>query len=162
MADPSQAQEAPLDQTRESESTISPPQPQQPFPDAASPQAQMDGGASEKVESRRSSRRKLWTTNPAEGVDLIIGESGLESEAPITVGRMFKDTVERIPDHAAHMYKENGEWITITYKQHYDRCFAAAKSFLKVRIRYVYFVIINDAYWAYTPFTFLKRLYMHA
>ena len=98
----------------------------------ATPTAMQGSGDQRRPEQVQSTQRKKWTTNPAEGVDLIIGESGLEAEAPSTVGRMFKDTVERIPDHAAHMYKENGEWKTITYKQHYDRCFAAAKSFLKV------------------------------
>ena len=86
----------------------------------------------QRPEQAQRAARKKWTTNPAEGVDLLIGEAGLEAEAPLTVGRMFKDTAERLPDHPAHMYKENGEWKTITYKQHYDRCFAAAKSFLKV------------------------------
>ena len=98
----------------------------------ASPQAEGegDGGAS----AAKVKWRKHWTTNPAEGIDLLIGETGLEAEAPITVGRMFKDTAERLPDHPAHMYKENDEWKPITYKQYYDRCFAAAKSFLKVRM----------------------------
>ena len=83
-------------------------------------------------------RNKKWTTNPAEGVDLIIGQTGMEADEPTTVGRMFKDTVERIPDHPAHMYKENGQWESITYKEYYDRCFAAAKSFLKVQYTVVY------------------------
>ena len=95
--------------------------------------AGMQGGNDQqRPELVQRAARKKWTTNPAEGVDLLIGEAGLEAEAPTTVGRMFKDTAERIPDHPAHMYKENDEWKTITYKQYYDRCFTAAKSFLKV------------------------------
>ena len=91
-----------------------------------------EGGEQHLGEQVQGSLRKKWTTNPAEGVDLIIGRTGLEAEAPTTVGRVFKDTVERIPDHPAHMYKENGQWKSITYKEYYNRCFAAAKSFLKV------------------------------
>eukprot|EP00731_Ephydatia_muelleri_P030983 Em0022g497a len=106
----------------------------------ASPQAEGegDGGAS----AAKVKWRKHWTTNPAEGVDLLIGETGLEAEAPITVGRMFKDTAERLPDHPAHMYKENDEWRPITYKQYYDRCFAAAKSFLKIGLEPLHGVAI--------------------
>ena len=108
------------------------PSPLEAEPPSTAPQAEVeaDGGASG-VNLRR---RKQWTTSPAEGVDLLIGEAGMEAEAPTTVGRMFKDTAERLPDHPAHMYKENDEWKAITYKQYYDRCITAAKSFLKVRV----------------------------
>lgn len=78
------------------------------------------------------SRTRVRTIVPEEGVDLAMGESGLESEEPITVGKLFQDTVKRIPAQPALKYKEDGTWKTITFSEYYDLCIKAAKSFLKV------------------------------
>lgn len=78
------------------------------------------------------SRTRVRTIVPEEGVDLAMGESGLESEEPITVGKLFQDTVKRIPTQPALKYKEDGTWQTITFSEYYDLCIKAAKSFLKV------------------------------
>jgi len=77
-------------------------------------------------------RTRVRTIVPEEGVDLAMGESGLESEEPITVGKLFQDTVKRIPTQPALKYKEDGTWQTITFSEYYDLCIKAAKSFLKV------------------------------
>ena len=73
------------------------------------------------------------TWNPDDKVDLVIGESGIEAEKPITVGQLMKDVVARFPAHPALKYKEDGIWKTITYTGYYGLCIKAAKSFLKVR-----------------------------
>ncbi|XP_024860843.1 long-chain-fatty-acid--CoA ligase ACSBG2-like isoform X2 [Kryptolebias marmoratus] len=58
--------------------------------------------------------------------------SGPGSETPVTVHQMFLETVERHGDHAALMSKKDGQWATLTWRQYYEECRAAAKSFLKL------------------------------
>ena len=82
----------------------------------------------------RPARTQVRSCVPNIGVDLAIGESGIEAEEPITVGQLFKNTVERFPTHPALKYKEDGTWKTITYTGYYEFCIRAAKSFLKVRV----------------------------
>ena len=78
------------------------------------------------------SKVRTWIAD--EKVDLAIGESGIEAEAPITVGQLFRNAVMRFPKHPALKYKEGGIWKTITYTEYYNLCIKAAKSFLKVRV----------------------------
>ena len=61
-----------------------------------------------------------------------MGESGLEADEPITVGQMFKQCVQQYSDLTAMAYKEGETWTHVTYAQYYEKCVAAAKSFLKV------------------------------
>ena len=76
----------------------------------------------------------MCTWNPDEVVELAIGESGTETEKPITVGQLFKNTVDRLPLHHALQFKGgDGLWKSITYTEYYDLCIRAAKSFLMVR-----------------------------
>ena len=82
----------------------------------------------------RPARTRVRSCVPDVGIDLAIGESGVEAEEPITVGQLFKTTVERFPTHPALKYKEDGTWKTITYTGYYELCIRAAKSFLKVRV----------------------------
>ena len=84
------------------------------------------------LQTRTETVRKVRTTVPYEGVDLLIGESGIEAAEPITVGKMFQDTVAKYPAHPALRYKEGGEWKTITYSEYYNLSIKAAKAFLKV------------------------------
>ena len=78
-------------------------------------------------------RERMWSVDPSQGVDLIVsGASELERAEPTTIGRVFRETVAKVPDHPALRYKEEGEWKTITYSQYYSNCVQAAKSFLKV------------------------------
>ena len=79
-------------------------------------------------------RTRVRTIVPEEGVDVALGESGLEAEEPVTVGKLFQDAVKRIPTNPALKYKEDGVWKTITFSGYYDLCVKAAKSFLKVRV----------------------------
>ena len=62
-----------------------------------------------------------------------MGEKGISAEQPTTVGAVFREAVRRIPDNDALRYEEEGEWKAISYKQYYDLCVKAAKSFVKVR-----------------------------
>ena len=72
------------------------------------------------------------STNPVNGPDIIIGESGLSAEKPITIGEMMKQTVSKIPDHIGLQFKTGNNWSNVTFQEYYDMSVAAAKSFLKV------------------------------
>ncbi|XP_033829074.1 long-chain-fatty-acid--CoA ligase ACSBG2-like [Periophthalmus magnuspinnatus] len=74
----------------------------------------------------------LWTTRRDEAVRLRMEGSGPAAETPITTHQMFLETVENNGDHAALAYKKDGQWVTVTYRQYYEQCRAAAKSFLKL------------------------------
>ncbi|XP_034026833.1 long-chain-fatty-acid--CoA ligase ACSBG2-like isoform X2 [Thalassophryne amazonica] len=61
--------------------------------------------------------------------------SGPASETPITIHHMFLETVNSFGDHPALVFKKEGQWVTLTWKQYYDQCRAAAKSFLKLGLK---------------------------
>ena len=77
-------------------------------------------------------RTKFRTTNPQDALEIPMEPEGLGSEAPTTVGKVFKETVSKIPDKPALRYKEGDVWKTITYKEYYNFVIKAGKSFLKV------------------------------
>lgn len=58
--------------------------------------------------------------------------SGPGSETPLTIHQLFLETVEGYADHPALAFKKEGEWARLTFRQYYEQCRAAAKSFLKV------------------------------
>uniref|UniRef100_A0A8C6UZV7 Long-chain-fatty-acid--CoA ligase ACSBG2 n=1 Tax=Neogobius melanostomus TaxID=47308 RepID=A0A8C6UZV7_9GOBI len=74
----------------------------------------------------------LWTSRGDAEVTLRMGESGITAEPPLTVNQMFSATVERFGDYAALGWKEGEQQKTLTYKQYYQACRSAAKSFLKL------------------------------
>ncbi|XP_056140333.1 long-chain-fatty-acid--CoA ligase ACSBG2-like [Lampris incognitus] len=75
---------------------------------------------------------RLWSTDRDEAVKLRIEGSGPGSETPVTVHQMFLETVKAWGDHAALASKKEGQWVTQTWRQYYEQCRAAAKSFLKL------------------------------
>lgn len=75
---------------------------------------------------------QLWSTSRDKAVRLRMEGSGPASHTPITIHQMFLETVENHGDHTALAFKEEGQWVTMTYRQYYQHCRAAAKSFLKV------------------------------
>lgn len=78
-------------------------------------------------------RTKVRSTNPFDGPDIVIGESGICAEEPVTIGQMMKLTVSKIPDHPALRYKTGEDtWNDVTFQQYYDLSMTVAKSFLKV------------------------------
>ena len=76
----------------------------------------------------------MFTTDPANGVEIIMGEGDLEGAEPITVGQSLRAAVEKYPERRALGYKEDGEWKYISYPEYYQLCISAAKSFRKVGI----------------------------
>ena len=81
-----------------------------------------------------SPRVRFHTSNPEEGVDIAMGMSGLASAEPVTVPEMMQRTVSRVPRHAALRYKTGETWNDVTYRDYYNQCLSAAKSFVKVRL----------------------------
>ncbi|XP_035514167.1 long-chain-fatty-acid--CoA ligase ACSBG2-like [Morone saxatilis] len=75
---------------------------------------------------------QLWSTSRDKAVRLRMEGSGSASSTPITIHQMFLETVESYGDHSALVYKKEGQWVTITWRQYYEQCRAAAKSFLKL------------------------------
>ncbi len=86
-------------------------------------------------------REKVWTVNPGEGVDLAIGSSGMASVDPITVGQVFKNTLQNYPNRPGLRYKKGGEWMSVTFTEYYANCLSAAKSFMKVILINVFFFV---------------------
>lgn len=87
-------------------------------------------------------RRKFRSTRPLDGVDIPLGELGVASDPPITVSEMMRRTVTKIPNHSALRYKINNSWETITYREYYNLCISAAKSFLKLNLKPSHAVLI--------------------
>ncbi|XP_037338061.2 long-chain-fatty-acid--CoA ligase ACSBG2-like [Pungitius pungitius] len=75
---------------------------------------------------------QLWSTSRHRAVRLRMEASGPASETPMTVHQLFLETVEAHGDHPALVSKEGGRWVTLTWRQYYEQCRAAAKSFLKL------------------------------
>ncbi|XP_051279032.1 long-chain-fatty-acid--CoA ligase ACSBG2 isoform X1 [Dicentrarchus labrax] len=75
---------------------------------------------------------QLWSTSRDKAVRLRMEGSGSASSTPITIHQMFLETVESYGDHSALVYKKEGQWVTMTWRQYYEQCRAAAKSFLRL------------------------------
>ncbi|XP_038560405.1 long-chain-fatty-acid--CoA ligase ACSBG2-like isoform X2 [Micropterus salmoides] len=75
---------------------------------------------------------QLWSTIRDKGVMLRMEGSGPASDTPITIHQAFLGTLEKYGDHPALASKKDGMWVTLTWRQYYEQCRAAAKSFLKL------------------------------
>ena len=91
-------------------------------------------------------RTKYRTTNPRDTLEIPMEPEGLGADEPTTVGKVFKETVSRIPDKPALRYKDGDTWNTITYREYYNLVIQAGKSFLKVGWCRVH-VVSNDWSW---------------
>ena len=80
----------------------------------------------------RPPRTKVRSTRPDDPIELCMTDEGMGASTPITIGQMFKTTVERFPNNFALAYKEGDQWTKLTYSEYYNRCVRAAKSFIKV------------------------------
>ncbi|XP_029294937.1 long-chain-fatty-acid--CoA ligase ACSBG2-like isoform X2 [Cottoperca gobio] len=78
---------------------------------------------------------QLWSTSRDTAVRLRMEGSGPGSETPLTVPQLFLKTVENYGDHPALVSKTGGQWVTLTWRQYYEQCRAAAKSFLKLGLK---------------------------
>uniref|UniRef100_A0A7N8WTX3 long-chain-fatty-acid--CoA ligase n=1 Tax=Mastacembelus armatus TaxID=205130 RepID=A0A7N8WTX3_9TELE len=78
---------------------------------------------------------QLWTTSRDKAVRLRMEGSGWASETPVTVHQLFWETVANYGEYPALASKEEGQWVTLTWRQYYEQCRAAAKSFLKLGLK---------------------------
>ncbi|KAM8885391.1 long-chain-fatty-acid--CoA ligase ACSBG2-like isoform 2-T2 [Spinachia spinachia] len=78
---------------------------------------------------------QLWSTDRHKAVRLRMEGSGPASETPMTVHQLFLETVGTYGDRPALVSKEGGQWVTLTWRQYYEQCRAAAKSFLKLGLQ---------------------------
>ncbi|XP_078533832.1 long-chain-fatty-acid--CoA ligase ACSBG2-like [Lissotriton helveticus] len=75
---------------------------------------------------------RFWTTVRHGAVKLRMEETGPASEPPVTTHQRLWDSAQRFGNHPALAIKRDGQWQTTTYRQYYQACRAAAKSFLKL------------------------------
>ncbi|XP_008334164.1 long-chain-fatty-acid--CoA ligase ACSBG2-like [Cynoglossus semilaevis] len=75
---------------------------------------------------------QLWSTHRDKAVKLRMEGSGIASETPRTVHQLFLEAVEQCGDYPALKSKKEGQWVTLTWREYYKQCRAAAKSFLKL------------------------------
>jgi hypothetical protein len=85
---------------------------------------------------------KHRTTDPRDTLEILVESKGLAADEPTTMGKVFKSTVSRIPNHVALRYKEDGVWKEITYKEYYNLVVQAGKGFLKVQC-HVYVILCS-------------------
>lgn len=93
---------------------------------------------------------RLWTTQRDREVKLRIGDSGVAAEPPLTVNQMFAAAADRFSNFTALGWKEGEQMKTLTFKQYYQACRTAAKSFLKLGLERYHGVGIlgfNSAEW---------------
>lgn len=84
------------------------------------------------VATTLSPAEQLWCCARDQAVRLRMEGSGPASETPITIHQMFLEAVESHGDHPALSSKKEGQWVNLTWRQYYEQCRVAAKSFLKV------------------------------
>uniref|UniRef100_A0A8C9YN78 Long-chain-fatty-acid--CoA ligase ACSBG2 n=1 Tax=Sander lucioperca TaxID=283035 RepID=A0A8C9YN78_SANLU len=92
----------------------------------------------------------LWTSQSDGEVKLRMGDSGLAAETPLTVYQMFTSAVERFGDYTALSWKEGEQQKSLNYREYYQTCRTAAKSFLKLGLQRYHGVGIlgfNSAEW---------------
>ena len=102
---------------------------------AEDPPAEAPSAEVEEVKSKEPEipeRVNFRSTDPRIGVDLAIEKDGVGSAKPVTVGEMFKNTLNEFPDKPALFFKEGEQWNPVLYSEYYDLCIRAAKSFKKV------------------------------
>ncbi|XP_058495007.1 long-chain-fatty-acid--CoA ligase ACSBG2-like [Solea solea] len=74
----------------------------------------------------------LWTSQGDAEVKLRMGDSGVAAETPLTIHQMFTSAVQRFGDVTALGWKEGEQQKSLNYRDYYQNCRIAAKSFLKL------------------------------
>lgn len=77
----------------------------------------------------------MWTTQGDGEVKLRMANSGLAAEKPLTINDMFTSAVKRFGDFKALSWTDGEQQMSLNYKEYYQTCRIAAKSFLKVKLK---------------------------
>ncbi|XP_060702105.1 long-chain-fatty-acid--CoA ligase ACSBG2 isoform X1 [Hemiscyllium ocellatum] len=75
------------------------------------------------------------TTRKDGEVKLRMDVSDAPGQPPMTVHQMFTESVRKYGDYIALASKHGENWMKLTYKQYYNECRGAAKSFLKLGLQ---------------------------
>ncbi|XP_006126863.1 long-chain-fatty-acid--CoA ligase ACSBG2 isoform X1 [Pelodiscus sinensis] len=100
--------------------------------------------------SKGPSSPALWTTRRDGEVKLRLDQHGIGSEKPKTVNELLQESVRKYGDYFALASKKGDKWIKQTYRQYYEECRKAAKSFIKLGLQRFHGVGIlgfNSAEW---------------
>ncbi|KAF7236404.1 Long-chain-fatty-acid--CoA ligase ACSBG2 [Varanus komodoensis] len=106
--------------------------------------------AAEMFRSKAPPPLGLWTCKRDGLVRLRMDESGIGCESPLTVHELFLSAVRTYGDYFALASKKQGRWTKLTFRQYYEECRVAAKSFLKLGLEPFHGVCIlgfNSAEW---------------
>ncbi|XP_014897101.1 long-chain-fatty-acid--CoA ligase ACSBG2-like [Poecilia latipinna] len=87
---------------------------------------------SAELETALAPAERLFTSERNQAVRLRMESVGPGSETPITIHQLFLEAVESYGDHPALVFRKGGRMMTLTWRQYYEQCRAAAKSFLKL------------------------------
>ncbi|XP_056678523.1 long-chain-fatty-acid--CoA ligase ACSBG2 isoform X5 [Monodelphis domestica] len=74
----------------------------------------------------------LWTVNRDGEVRLRMENIGSGSERPMTIHKYMLDAVSKYGNYMALGTKKDNKWQMTTYKEYYELCRKAAKSFIKL------------------------------
>ncbi|XP_019954091.1 long-chain-fatty-acid--CoA ligase ACSBG2 [Paralichthys olivaceus] len=99
---------------------------------------------------RAAAELGLSTTQGDAEVKLRMGDSGLAAETPLTINQVFTSAVEHFGDYTALSWKEGEQKKSLNYRDYYQTCRIAAKSFLKLGLERYHGVGIlgfNSAEW---------------
>ncbi|XP_077391045.1 long-chain-fatty-acid--CoA ligase ACSBG2 isoform X2 [Festucalex cinctus] len=80
-------------------------------------------------------KSNLWTSQPDGEVKIRMEDSGLASETPLTVHQLFTSAVRRFGKYPAVSWKDGDQKKSLNYKEYYELCRTAAKSFLKLGLQ---------------------------
>ena len=76
--------------------------------------------------------------DPADIVDIALGESDIEAKQPITIPELYKNTFSKVPNEKALCWKgSDGQWQSITYGDYERLIYNVAKSFRKVTYQFI-------------------------
>ncbi|XP_043832341.1 long-chain-fatty-acid--CoA ligase ACSBG2-like isoform X2 [Dromiciops gliroides] len=95
-------------------------------------------------------RCALWTVRRDGEVQLRMEKFGFGSELPMTVHQFMRDSVIKYGGYMALGTKKEKEWHMLSYREYYNECWRAAKSFLKLGLERFHGVGIlgfNSAEW---------------
>jgi hypothetical protein len=74
------------------------------------------------------------STDLSKGVKIRLADNNAVKYKPMSIYTMFKNTVDKNPDHEALAFKPdpNGPWCKFSYLEYWKIVNKAAKSFIKV------------------------------
>ncbi|XP_077988880.1 long-chain-fatty-acid--CoA ligase ACSBG2-like isoform X2 [Glandiceps talaboti] len=102
-------------------------------PSGVSIDVHVDRDGSGKIASAVADKQdKVYTIEADGAIKLRIGDSGPQSEPPVTVHDLMMTCVKSLPNHIAMSTKKDGQTVEWTWREYYNDCRRAAKSFIKL------------------------------